>query len=120
MPPDDWGRPNEGWVAYQQNPGFVRDSQATDSRSAVLHAPLEPSPTVAHDNLVSSTAGRSADLSSLHTAEPASTPSVWMSGARKRVMQVLFLAAHSHADYSGPHVHMSILQPIARANTMIL
>jgi hypothetical protein len=93
---DDGGRLNEGWVAYQQHPGLVRDYQAADARSAVLHAPLEPSPTGAHDTSQSTSAGCPADLGPQHATEIASTPSFWMPGARPRVMQVLFLVLHSH------------------------
>jgi hypothetical protein len=107
VPPDEWGRANESWVAYQQHPAFVRDSHATDARSAVLHAPLEPSPTGAHDP-VQSSAPRSADLTGLHAAEPASTPSVWMSGARRRVLQVLYTVC-----VVVPHLTLSLLKDAA-------
>lgn len=60
----------------------------------MLHAPLEPSPTGAHDTIRSSNAGRSADLGVLNSES--ATPSVW-NGARRRVMQVLNLLFHNHA-----------------------
>ena len=89
LPAESEGLLNDSWVAYQAHPGFVREShpQATD-RSAVLHAPLEPSPTGAHDALQASTAARSVDLAVLQSTEEKSAASGGWSGARRRVMQV--------------------------------
>lgn len=89
LPAESEGLLNDSWVAYQAHPGFVREShpQATD-RSAVLHAPLEPSPTGAHDALQASTAARSLDLAALQSTEEKSAAAGGWSGARRRVMQV--------------------------------
>ena len=101
LPPESEGLINESWLAYQAHPGFVRDSQQPpDSRSAVLHAPLEPSPTGAHDAVQASNMGRSADLTALHGPEPGAAASGW-SGARRRVMQVLPGRSHACGSESG-------------------